>query len=480
MELCDLDAWTLSSMLQEGKTTSRRITESVLHRLEEREPVTNAFITVTRDLALAHADRADERIRSGKRRSPLDGIPVALKDNLCTRGTPTTCGSRILEGYVPPYDATAVQRILEAGCVPVGKTNLDEFAMGSSTENSAAGPSRNPHDPERVTGGSSGGSAAAVASGETIVALGSDTGGSVRQPAAYCGVCGIKPTYGRISRYGLVAFASSLDQIGCLGRTVKDCALVLNAVCGHDRKDSTSAAFPVPDFLEAVGRGLDGVRIGVPTEYFVEGLDAGIRARIEEALSAMERGGASVEEVSLPHTPYAVAAYYLIATAEASSNLARYDGVRYGLRANAQDGGAIQMYERTRSEGFCREVKRRILLGTYVLSAGYYDAYYLKAQSVRTLIKRDFDEVFRKVDCLVTPVSPCLPFRLGEKTEDPLTMYLVDIYTVSPNLAGLPAMSVPCGKVEGLPVGLQIIGKPFDEETVLSVAEGYGQAAEQD
>jgi len=267
-------------MLQEGKTTSRRITESVLHRLEEREPVTNAFITVTRDLALAHADRADERIRSGKRRSPLDGIPVALKDNLCTRGTPTTCGSRILEGYVPPYDATAVQRILEAGCVPVGKTNLDEFAMGSSTENSAAGPSRNPHDPERVTGGSSGGSAAAVASGETIVALGSDTGGSVRQPAAYCGVCGIKPTYGRISRYGLVAFASSLDQIGCLGRTVKDCALVLNAVCGHDRKDSTSAAFPVPDFLEAVGRGLDGVRIGVPTEYSVAGLDAGIRARI--------------------------------------------------------------------------------------------------------------------------------------------------------------------------------------------------------
>ena len=365
---------------------------------------------------------------------------------------------------------------MKSGAVLIGKTNMDEFAMGSSTENSAFGATRNPVDPYRVPGGSSGGAAAAVAAGETILSVGSDTGGSIRLPAAFCGVGGIKPTYGRVSRYGLVSYASSLDQVGALGRTVEDCAILLNAICGYDPLDSTSAEVTTPDFRRALKKGLAGLRIGLPKEYFVEGLDPLIQGKIMEAVNLLAKQGARIVEVSLPHTRYAISTYYLIATAEASSNLARYDGVKYGFRTAEEAPDMVKMVEETRSEGFGQEVKRRIMLGTFVLSAGYYDAYYMKAQQARTLIKEDFDKVFERVDCLLTPVSPCLPFKFGEKITEPLQMYLVDVYTVSVNLAGLPAMSVNCGTVEGLPVGLQIIGKAFDEEMVLRVAHGYETA----
>ncbi len=405
----------------------------------------------------------------------MNGLPVAVKDNLCTRGLRTTCGSKILHDYIPPYDATVVRRVLADGAVLVGKTNMDEFAMGSSTENSAFGPTCNPLDPACVPGGSSGGSAAAVAAGEAVLALGSDTGGSIRLPAAFCGVVGFKPTYGRVSRYGLISYASSLDQVGAITRSVQDCALLLNSLCGHDPQDSTSADIEAPEFRRALNRGLEGLRIGLPREYFVEGLEPDVRKSILEAVDRMAAAGARVKEVSLPHTRYAISAYYLIATAEASSNLARYDGVKYGFRTPAEVSDTLGMYERTRSLGFGREVKRRIMLGSYVLSAGYYDAYYLKAQKVRRLVKEDFDRVFDEVDCLVTPVSPGLPFRMGEKTAEPLQMYLVDVYTVSLNLSGLPGMSMPCGRVRGLPAALQIIGKPFDEETILRVGHAYEQ-----
>lgn len=473
MDLCDRSATELSRMLKKKEVSSREITESVLARIDQKETLLRAYITATRELALKQSDLADKRFQRGESLSPLDGIPVAVKDVLCTKGIHTTCGSAILKDYIPPYDATAVKRAMKSGAVLIGKTNMDEFAMGSSTENSAFGPTRNPVNPDCVPGGSSGGAAAAVAAGETILSVGSDTGGSIRLPAAFCGVAGIKPTYGRVSRYGLVSYASSLDQVGALGRTVEDCALLLNAMSGHDPLDSTSAEVNTPDFRRALKKGLAGLRIGLPREYFVEGLDPLIRRKIMEAADLLAKQGARVVEVSLPHTRYAVSTYYLIATAEASSNLARYDGVKYGFRTTEDVADIVKMVEETRSEGFGTEVKRRIMLGTFVLSAGYYDAYYMKAQQARTLIKEDFDKAFENADCLLTPVSPCLPFKLGEKIAEPLQMYLVDVYTVSVNLAGLPAMSVNCGMVEGLPVGMQIIGKAFDEEMVLRVAHGY-------
>jgi aspartyl-tRNA(Asn)/glutamyl-tRNA(Gln) amidotransferase subunit A len=473
MELCDRTASELIRMLKKREVSSREITQSVLKRIEEKEGSIHAFITVTREAALEQADQADRSFRKGKEIPPLNGIPIAIKDVLCTKGIRTTAGSSILGNYIPPYDATAVKRVLRSGAVLIGKTNMDEFAMGSSTENSAFGPTRNPFDPGRVAGGSSGGAAAAVAAGETILSIGSDTGGSIRLPAAFCGVAGIKPTYGRVSRYGLISYASSLDQVGALGKSVEDCALLLNLICGHDRRDSTSAAMDVPDFRRSLNKSIKGLRIGLPEEYFVEGIDPRIREQIMTAVHLFGENGAHIVDVSLPHTGYAISAYYLVATAEASSNLARYDGVKYGIRAAENATDSVGLYEATRSQGFGKEVKRRIMLGTFVLSAGYYDAYYLKAQQVRTLIKNDFERAFEKVDCLVTPVSPCLPFRLGEKITEPLQMYLVDVYTVSLNLSGLPGMSVNCGMVDHLPVGMQIIGKPFDEEMVLRVASAY-------
>ncbi len=473
MDLCDRSAAELAAMLRAGEISSREITESVFRRLDQKEPLINAYITETRDLALKQADLADKRFKEGKRISALNGIPIAIKDVLCTKGIRTTCGSRILHNYIPPYDATVVKKVLRTGAVVIGKTNMDEFAMGSSCENSAAGPTRNPIDPDRVPGGSSGGSGAAVAAGETVLALGTDTGGSIRLPSAFCGVCGIKPTYGRVSRYGVVAYASSLDQVGALARTVEDCALLLNVICGHDKRDTTSADIGAPDFTKALNRGVKGLRIGVPKEYFVEGIDPRIKDCITEAIALMEGNGAEIVDISLPSTPYAISAYYIIATAEASSNLARYDGVKYGFRTDRDVPDSVQLYEWTRSQGFGQEVKRRIMLGTYVLSAGYYDAYYLKAQAARTLVKEDFDRAFERVDCIVTPVSPCLPFKLGEKLTDPVQMYLVDVYTVSVNMAGLPGMSINCGRVDGLPVGMQIIGRPFDEAMVLRVGDAF-------
>ena len=478
MELCDQNAWELAGLLKNGDISSREITESVFKRIDEKEKTLNAFITTTPDTALKQADAADQRLRKGEDVSPLNGIPIAVKDILCTLGVKTTCGSNILNNYVPTYNATAVEKILKSGGVLIGKTNLDEFGMGSSTENSIIGPTRNPVNPDCVAGGSSGGSAAAVASGECILALGTDTGGSIRQPSAFCGVAGIKPTYGRVSRYGLISYASSLDQIGGLSRSVKDIAMLLNCICGHDRLDTTSAKVDKPDFLACLDKEIKGLRIGLPKEYFVEGLDPQIKNQIMKAVDLLEKNGAEIVDISLPHAEYAVSSYYLIATAEASSNLARYDGVKYGFRAKNDITDSVKMYEATRSEGFGKEVKRRIMLGTYVLSAGYYEAYYLKAQKARTLIKEDFDRAFKEVDCIVTPVSPCQPFKLGEKTADPLHMYLVDIYTVSLNLSGLPGMSLNCGTADGLPVGCQIIGKAFDEETVLQVGHAYEQIAE--
>ncbi len=475
MELCDQNAWELAEMLKKGEVSSREITESVFKRIDEKEEELNAFITLTRETAVRQADKADERFRKGENVSPLNGIPIAFKDNLCTLGIRTTCGSHMLNNHIPTYTATSVEKIMTSGGVLVGKTNLDEFAMGSSTEHSLFGPTRNPVDTDCVPGGSSGGSATAVASGECILALGTDTGGSIRQPCAFCGVAGIKPTYGRVSRYGLISYASSLDQIGAIGRSVKDTAMLLNIICGHDRLDTTSADVERPDFLTSLDKDLKGIRIGLPKEYFIEGLDPQIKDLIMKAVSLLEKNGADVVDISLPHTEYAVSTYYLIATAEASSNLARYDGVKYGFRSKKDVPDSVKMYEATRSEGFGKEVKRRIMLGTYVLSAGYYDAYYLKAQKARTLIKEDFDRAFENVDCIITPVSPCLPFKLGEKMSDALQMYLVDIYTVSLNLSGLPGMSIPCGMADGLPVGLQIIGNAFDEETVLQVGNAYEQ-----
>jgi len=473
--------WTLTireahELLKTRAIGARELLDAVEARVAAVDGEIHAYLTLCREAARAQADAADRRLRSGESVTPLTGIPIALKDNLCTTGVKTTCASKILEGFIPPYDATVVARLRAQGAVFVGKTNMDEFAMGSSTENSAFGVTRNPWDRTRIPGGSSGGSAAAVAADECAGALGSDTGGSIRQPAACCGVTGLKPTYGRVSRYGLVAFASSLDQIGPLTKDVTDCALMMNAIAGHDPLDSTSADVARPDFTRGVGRGVRGLRVGVPREYFIPGMDRSVEDAVKAAIGALEREGAIPVDVSLPHTEYAVAVYYLLATAEAGSNLARYDGVRYGHRAKAP-ADLIDLYVRSRAEGFGPEVKRRIMLGTYALSSGYYDAYYAKAQRVRTLIKRDFDRAFERVDVIATPTAPTPAFRLGEKTQDPLQMYLSDIFTISVNLAGVPALSMPCGfSSEGLPIGLQLIGKPFDEETVLRAASTYEQA----
>ena len=462
-------AHELVRAIRSRELTSRQLTESVFDQIRDSDPRINAYITLDETGALAKADEVDRRASAGDPLGPLAGIPVALKDLLCTKGLPTTCGSLILEGFTPPYDATAVDRVRKADAVVVGKLNMDEFAMGSSNENSAFGPCLNPHDLERVPGGSSGGAAAAVAAGQTILALGTDTGGSIRLPASFCGVVGLKPTYGRVSRYGLVAYASSLDQIGPITRTVRDAGLLLGVIAGHDPSDSTSADVPVPDYAEGLDEGVEGLIVGLPKEYLGEGLQGEVRDAVMQGVGLLESAGAEIREVSLPvagHPAYSIAAYYIIATGEASSNLARYDGVKYGLRVDASD--LVDMYCQTRSAGFGDEVKRRIMLGTYALSAGYYDAYYLKAQRTRTLIKEDFDRALGDCDILAAPVSPSPAFRIGEKIDDPLQMYLSDIYTVSVNLAGIPGLSVPSGtSSEGLPIGLQLLGRPFQEETLL-------------
>lgn len=475
MELYDLTAHELADLLARREVSSVEIVESVLRRIEEVEQQVQAYVTVAPERALEEAKRLTE---SSERSGPLCGIPIAYKDNMCTKGLRTTCSSRILEQFVPPYDATVVERGLAAGCPTLGKTNMDEFAMGSSTENSGFFPTRNPWDLERVPGGSSGGSAAAVAAGEAIIALGSDTGGSVRQPASFCGIVGLKPTYGRVSRYGLVAFASSLDQIGTLTKDVTDCALALSLIAGHDPRDSTSAGLPVPDYTQNLGAGVRGMRIGLPKEYFGEGYDPQVQAAVMKVARALEEQGAICEECSLPHTRYSLPAYYLIAPSEASSNLARYDGIKYGLRRSELGDDVLTLYGKTRSAGFGAEVKRRIMLGTYALSAGYYDAYYLKAMRVRTLIRQDFTRAFERYQVLLTPTAPTTAFRLGEKVEDPLQMYLSDVCTIPAPLGGLPAISIPCGFSNGLPIGAQLTGKPFDEHALLQVAYAYEQATD--
>lgn len=474
MELYQLTAHHLHEMLVKKEVSSEEITRSVLDRIKKVDEKIRAYVTITGEGALETARKVDRKIKDGEKIHPLAGIPVAIKDNICTEGIRTTCSSNILYNYIPPYNATVVERLGETGAIMLGKTNMDEFAMGSSCENSGFFPTCNPWSTDRVPGGSSGGSSAAVAAGETILALGSDTGGSIRLPAAFCGVVGMKPTYGAVSRYGLVAFASSLDQIGPLTKDVTDCALVMNVICGHDPMDSTSVDYDVPDYTTFLKNDVKGLRIGIPKEFMGEGIDPEIKKTIEDAAKKLASLGAEVEETSLPHSKYALPAYYLIAPAEASSNLARYDGVRYGYRTE-QAGDVIDMFKKTRSEGFGPEVKRRIMLGTYALSAGYYDAYYKKALQVRTLIKRDFDAAFEKYDVLLSPVNPIPPFKRGEKVDDPLQMYLVDICTLSINLAGIPAVSVPAGLVNGLPVGLQIMGKPFGEGTLLKVAHTFEQ-----
>ena len=464
------------SGVQARTTTAFALAESHYARIEKEDGKIGAFLTICKDRALETADRIDRMTAEGKPLPALGGVPVAIKDVMSTRGVRTTAGSKMLGKYIPPYDCTAVARMEAAGAVVLGKTNCDEFAMGSSNENSAFYPVHNPRALDRVPGGSSGGSAAAVAADMAVVALGSDTGGSIRQPAAFCGVVGLMPTYGRVSRYGLIAFASSLDHIGPLTKTVKDAAIVLNVIAGRDPMDATSADLPVPDYAAGLEKPVRGLRLGVAKEYFGDGLDDEVRQAVESAIDKLRGLGCEVVPVSLPHTAYAIPAYYLVATAEASSNLARYDGVRYSYRAPGVKT-LSEMYRRSRDEGFGAEVKRRIMLGTYALSAGYYDAYYLKAQKVRTLLARDFEEAFRKVDAIVTPTSPTAAFRLGEKSEDPLAMYLADIYTVTADLAGIPGISVPCGVTrENLPIGLQILGKHFDEATILRVAHAYEQA----
>jgi aspartyl-tRNA(Asn)/glutamyl-tRNA(Gln) amidotransferase subunit A len=454
--------------------SAEEVTRAHLDRLAAVEPRVDAFLQVLADRALARARGLDADLASGRPAPPLAGVPLAVKDVLDMEGLPTTCGSRILEGYRPPFTATAVARLEAAGAIVLGKTNMDEFAMGSSTENSAYKKTKNPWDPTRVPGGSSGGSAAAVAAGMACLALGTDTGGSIRQPASLCGVVGLKPTYGRVSRYGLVAFASSLDQVGPLARSVEDVALVASLLCGPDPCDATSADRPVPDFVQGLTAGAEGLRVGVPWSFLEQGVEAGVLSSFREALGVLEKVGARVVDVSLPHLPHAIAIYYIVATAEASSNLARYDGVRYGLRAPAPD--LPKMYGESRDHGFGPEVKRRIILGTFVLSSGYYDAYYLRAQKVRTLIRRDFEQAFQTCDVVATPTTPSPAFRFGEKTADPLQMYLADIFTVPANLAGIPGISLPCGPAAALPVGLQLLGRSFDEATLLRAGHAYQQA----
>jgi aspartyl-tRNA(Asn)/glutamyl-tRNA(Gln) amidotransferase subunit A len=477
MNLAALTLHQASNKLRRREISSCALTEAVFARIAATDDKVHAYLTLARAGAMEQARHADERLKDDQAPSTLLGIPIAVKDNFLTLGLRTTCASKILGDFIPPYDATTVGKLREAGAVIVGKTNLDEFAMGSSAENSAYFPTRNPWNLERIPGGSSGGSAAAVAADQCIAAVGTDTGGSIRQPAACCGVVGLKPTYGRVSRYGIIAFASSMDQVGPLTKDVRDAALLLEAIAGHDPADSTSANLAVPQYLEALDGNVKDLRIGVPKEYFVSGMQSEVEQAVRNAIRELEKNGAAIEEISLPHTEYAIAVYYIVATAEASSNLARYDGMRFGHRADAKD--LTETYMISRDEGFGAEVKRRIMLGTYVLSAGYYDAYYLKAQRVRTLIKKDFTEAFKRCDVVVTPTAPTSAFKIGEKTQDPLQMYLSDIYTISINLAGLPAISLPCGfDGDGMPIGLQIIGNHFDEATILRTAHAYEQATE--
>ena len=479
MELYRLTISEIRNLLDRKEISVPDIIGSVYQRIAAVENKVRAFVTITQDKAMEMAALAQKKADTSETpgMKPLLGIPLAIKDNMCTKGIRTTCSSKILSNFIPPYESTVTTRLIDQGYVLTGKTNMDEFAMGSSTENSGFHVTRNPWDLESIPGGSSGGSAAAVAADECIAALGSDTGGSIRQPASYCGVVGMKPTYGRVSRYGLVAFASSLDQIGPITKNVRDSALLLGIISGHDPLDSTSAAIPVPDFTAAIGRGIKGMRIGIPGEYFIKGMDKEVEESVKEAIKKLESLGAIPVEISLPHTGYAIATYYILATSEASSNLARYDGVKYGIRAEGRD--LMDMYMETRSQGFGAEVKRRIMLGTYSLSSGYYEAYYRKAQQARTLIKKDFEDAFKKADVIVTPTAPTAAFKIGEKTSDPLKMYLSDIFTISVNLAGVPAISVPCGFTShNLPVGLQFIGKHFDEESILRIAYTYEQSSD--
>ena len=474
MHLYEKPAHVLHDMLTRGEISARELTEDVLARMDAVEPQIGAYLLETRETALAQADAVDAKIAEKEEIPFLAGIPGALKDNICTKGVRTTAASKILENFVPPYDATVVTKLRDAAAVVLGKANMDEFAMGGSTENSAYRPTHNPWDTARVPGGSSGGSAAAVAAGTAIWALGSDTGGSIRQPASFCGIVGLKPTYGRVSRYGLIAYASSLDQIGPLTRDVTDAAYLLNIIAGHDAMDSTASKSSVPDYTKALTQDVKGLKIGLPKEYFIPGMDAEVETAVRKAIHDFESMGAEVREISLPHTDYAVSTYYLIAPAEAATNLERYDGVSYGARVDGED--LVDMMTRTRAEKFGAEVRRRILIGNYALSAGYYDAYYLKALKVRTLIREDFTRAFENVDVIMTPTAPTTAYRIGEM-ENPLQMYLQDISTVPVNLAGLPGISVPCGcSTAGLPIGLQIIGKPLAEETILRAAFAYEQA----
>jgi len=477
MELSTLTIHELQRMLREGETTSVAITESVFKRIEAVEDKVHSYITLTEDLAFQQAEQADRNMQSG-RGGPLTGIPIALKDIVCTEGTRTTCGSHILENFIPPYDSTVVRKFREAGAVFPGKTNMDEFAMGSSTETSYFGITRNPWDLSKIPGGSSGGSASAVAADECIAAIGSDTGGSIRQPAALCGVVGMKPTYGRVSRYGLIAFASSLDQIGPFSKDVEDCAIMMNAIAGYDPKDSTSVPAEVPDYTRFLSKGIEDWTVGVPREYFIEGIDPEVLDAVKRAMQVVEDAGAKIIEISLPHSEYCVAVYYVIAPSEASSNLARYDGVRYGFRSR-EGRDLMEMYKMSRSAGFGDEVKRRIMIGTHSLSSGYYDAYYKKASQVRALLRRDFDEAFRQCDAIIAPVTPTPAFGIGEKMDDPLQMYLCDIFTISCNLAGIPGISVPCGYTQsGLPVGVQFLTGHFEEGKLLQIAAAYERHAE--
>ncbi|MFH1037443.1 MAG: Asp-tRNA(Asn)/Glu-tRNA(Gln) amidotransferase subunit GatA [PVC group bacterium] len=477
-EINQLTAHQTADLVAGGKITAVEAAEACLRRIDEVEPLIGSFIRVDRDGALAMAADVDRRLGSGEAAGLLSGVPVALKDIFCVQGKEITCGSRILQGFISPYDATVVRKLKEAGAVFLGQTNMDEFAMGSSTENSGYAPTRNPWDPGRVPGGSSGGSAAALAADEAVSSLGSDTGGSIRQPAALCGVAGMKPTYGRVSRYGLIAYASSLDQIGPFGKDVEDIALLMEAISGCDPLDSTSAPVEVPRFRTVLGKDAGGMRLGFPREYLAEGMEPGVERAFAAGLETYRELGAEVVEIELPRIPYSVACYYILSTAEASSNLARFDGVQYGFRSRTGKG-LLEMYEATRKEGFGDEVKRRIILGTYVLSAGYYDAYYAKALKVRRLIKNDFDRAFSQCDCVVMPTSPGTAFELGARSEDPLQMYLSDIFTIAVNLAGLPALSINCGFDErNLPVGLQIIAPPFAEEKILRIAHAFERSTE--
>ena len=476
MELYSLTIHELQEKIKSGGVTAMQLTESVFSRIDAVEDRVHSYIRLMKEQAMAAAAIADEHIQKGDIQ-PLTGIPIALKDIVCTKGITTTCGSHILHNFVPPYDATVVEKLRNAGAVFVGKANMDEFAMGSSTETSYFGPTRNPWDLQRIPGGSSGGSAAAVAADECIASIGSDTGGSIRQPAALCGIVGLKPTYGRVSRFGLIAFASSLDQLGPFTKDVEDCAIMMNVMAGYDPKESTSVQTEVPDYRQFIGRDIKGWKIGIPREYFIEGIDPEVSAAVKKTIDVVQKCGGQCIDISLPHTKYCVAVYYIIAPAEASSNLARYDGVKYGLRtADARD--LAEMYQKTRMEGFGAEVKRRIMIGTYALSAGYYDAYYGKASQVRALIRRDFDEAFQQCDVILTPTAPTPAFKIGEKTDDPLQMYLSDIFTISANLAGIPGISVPCGfTAAGLPLGVQFLASHFEEGKLLQIASAYEKGA---